>query len=163
MHDCAFCTMRVFAITVALALVASVRPSGATFWGEGACTLCLALFIFIIIFIFILFSNVCFPGSDSDVSVRCSADSRQMQQSLLSGQVCSSDNGCPPKLLCKGGKCSACSSDAQCAAHNPHKGRPDLVTSQVAADCEAFVSFQSVKAEVHRSTTAAAVGSQVTQ
>ncbi len=42
-------------------------------------------------------------------------------------------------------------------------GRPNLVTSQVAADCDAFVSFQSVKAEVHRSTTAAAVESQVTQ
>jgi hypothetical protein len=42
-------------------------------------------------------------------------------------------------------------------------GRPNLVTSQVAADCEAFVSFRSVKAEVHGSSTAAAVESQVTQ
>ncbi len=71
-------------------------------------------------FHFHFFSIVCFPGSDSDVSVQCSADSRQMLQSLLSGQMCSSDNGCPPMLLCMGGKCSACSSDAQCAAHNPH-------------------------------------------
>ena len=36
-------------------------------------------------------------------------------------------------------------------------GRPNLVISQVAADCEAFVSFQSVRAEVQRSTKAAAV------
>ena len=41
-------------------------------------------------------------------------------------------------------------------------GRPNMVISQVAADCEAFVSFQPVKAEVHRSTEAAAVVSQVT-
>ena len=42
-------------------------------------------------------------------------------------------------------------------------GRPNMVTSQVAADCEAFVSFQPVIAEGQRSTEAAAVVSQVMQ
>ena len=42
-------------------------------------------------------------------------------------------------------------------------GRPNLVISQVAADCEAFVSFQSVRAHVQTSTKAAAVVSQVMQ
>lgn len=40
-------------------------------------------------------------------------------------------------------------------------GRPNLTITQVAAHCEAFVSFQSVKAEVHRATEAAAVAPQV--
>ncbi len=40
-------------------------------------------------------------------------------------------------------------------------GRPNLLISQVAAECEAFVSFQSVKADVQRSTKVAAVVSQV--
>ena len=42
-------------------------------------------------------------------------------------------------------------------------GRPNLVISQVAADCEAFVSFQSVRAQVQTPTKAAAVVSQVMQ
>ena len=40
-------------------------------------------------------------------------------------------------------------------------GRPNLTITQVAADCEAFVSFQSVKAEFHRTTEAAAFAPQV--
>jgi hypothetical protein len=40
-------------------------------------------------------------------------------------------------------------------------GRPNLIISQVAADCEAFVSFQSAKAEVKRATGAAAFAPQV--
>jgi hypothetical protein len=40
-------------------------------------------------------------------------------------------------------------------------GRPNLTITQVAADCEAFVSFQAVKAEVHRTTEAAAFAPQV--
>jgi hypothetical protein len=38
---------------------------------------------------------------------------------------------------------------------------PNLTTTQVAADCEAFVSFQPVKAKVQRATEAAAFASQV--
>lgn len=40
-------------------------------------------------------------------------------------------------------------------------GRPNLIISQVAADCEAFVSFQLAKAEVNRATGAAAFSPQV--
>jgi hypothetical protein len=41
-------------------------------------------------------------------------------------------------------------------------GRPNLTITQVAADCEAFVSFQTVnKAEVHRMTESAAFSPQV--
>jgi hypothetical protein len=40
-------------------------------------------------------------------------------------------------------------------------GRPNLTIAQFAADSEAFVSFQSVKAEFHRATEAAAFAPQV--
>jgi hypothetical protein len=39
--------------------------------------------------------------------------------------------------------------------------RPNLTISQVSAVCEAFVSFQSVKSEVHRALDAAAFAPQV--
>lgn len=40
-------------------------------------------------------------------------------------------------------------------------GRPNLTISQAAADCEAFVSFHSAKAGVHRSTSVAVFAPQV--